>query len=123
MCSKIRCVGDRVPAHNAVCFKNIADGRVADAVANIRQGSLNPVVTPGRILLGKSQHEIHNDLPHARPPGSLWATVAVVPLRGHQRSMPTENGIWREDRTNFAEHFPAQDFALNCQATASAIAE
>ena len=98
-------------------FENVADRRVRDVVADVGQGTLDSVVSPSRILFGKSQHQIHNDLPHTRPACSTFPPVAVVPFSGHQRSMPTENGIRRENRTDLAQHFATQYFSFDCQAT------
>ena len=45
--------------------------RVADVVTNIGQGTLDPIITPGGILLGEPQDQVDDELANARPADRL----------------------------------------------------
>jgi hypothetical protein len=65
------------------CFENVAHRLIRDVVTNVGQGSLDPVVAPSRILLGKSHNKLDDLLPNTRP-ANLGALTAVIPFSGNQ---------------------------------------
>ena len=50
---------------DAVRFEDVADGRVGDVVADVGQRTLDAVVSPGRILFGEPQDQVHDHLANA----------------------------------------------------------
>ena len=82
-------------------------------MADIRQRSLNPVETPAGILLGETQHEIHDDLTDARTARFLLTTIAVIPFLRHELPVPAQNGIRCEQRADFLKPFSSQYFAFD----------
>jgi hypothetical protein len=48
-----------------VSFQHVGHRGISDVVADIGQCSLDSIIAPGRILPGKPQNGIHDDLPLA----------------------------------------------------------
>jgi len=51
---------------NAMLFENVTDRCVADVITDVGQSPLDSIETPRPILLGESQHQIHNNLSYTR---------------------------------------------------------
>jgi hypothetical protein len=80
-----------------VAFQDIAHGLIGDLVAEIVQSSLDPIITPGRILPGEPQDQIHDHLGSPRSAHG-FALLAVIPFLGHKLSVPAEDRVGRDDR-------------------------
>jgi len=76
-------------------LQDIGNRRVANLVADLGELALNPVATPGGILLGKLQSQIDNHLADSWP-SLFFLSIRIVPFGGEQLSMPTEDGVRRE---------------------------
>jgi len=70
-----------------VCFEDVADGRVGDMVADVGQGSLDAIVTLGRVLTSEPQNQVDDDLPVAWSAHRL-AFAAVIPFLDNELSVP-----------------------------------
>ncbi len=73
---------------------------------------MDPVVTPGRILLGRSKGEFNDLLHNPRPPKGL-PTSPVVPVPGDELAMPTKDGIRSHDASELLKHLSPEDFAFD----------
>ena len=74
-----------------------AHGLIGDLVAEVVQSRLDPIVTPGRILPGELQDQIHDHLGGPRSAHG-FPLLAVIPLLGHEFAMPAEDRVRRNDR-------------------------
>ena len=86
-------------------------------MTEITERTLNSIITPGRIFLGYSQHEINNLLRDRRP-SSVPSTVAIVPVPGNEFAMPAEDRIRSHDGGQLLEHLAPEDLAFDGQAPA-----
>lgn len=105
-----------------VLLENVANGRVGNVIANVGQGTLDSVVTLGRILLRKAKDQVDNDLADSRPV-HRFAALAVIPFRGHEHSMPAQDPVWREQRSDFFEPFASEDLTFDGQPSPLIIVE
>ncbi len=103
-------------------FENVADGLIRDVVADVGPSSLDPIVSPRRILLGQSHDKLDNFLTDSRPADFLPLT-AIVPLLGHQQAIPTQDRVGREQGANLFQPFATEDLALDRNSTPLVIAE
>ena len=108
---------------DSVLFENIADRRVGDVITDVGQGPLDPVVTPGRILLGLAKDQIDDDLADSRATWLLLLPIGVILLLRHQHPVPSQYRIGREQRANLFEHFASKDLAFDCQTPALVVVE
>ena len=99
---------------DAVGLEDVGDRRVRYAVPQIRQRPLNPVIAPGRTLLGDPQHQL-NDLRRNRGTSSGFPAIAVVPVPGNEFAMPAENRIRSHDGGQLLKHLPPEDLAFDGQ--------
>ena len=65
-------------------FEDIADGLIRHFVAKIRQSSLDPIESPGSVLLRESNDKLLDLIRDWRASRSLPALIAVIPLLGNQ---------------------------------------
>ena len=107
---------------DAVCFQDISDRPVGNAMSQICQGALDTVIAPGGILLRHSQHEF-NDLACGRWASRGFPVLAVVPVSGDELAMPAEDGIRSDDGGKLVEQLAAEDLAFDGEPTALAIVE
>ena len=107
---------------DAVFLEDVAHGLIGDLVTQVGQGALDPVVSPGHILPRKAKNKIDDLLPYTWPSYG-FATFAVVPFLGNQRSMPAENRIGREQRADLFESLATENLALDCQSTSLVVVE
>ena len=70
-----------------MCFEDVADGRVGDMVADVGQGALDAIVTPGRVLMSEPQDQVDNDLVDTWSAHGL-AFAAVILFLGNELSVP-----------------------------------
>lgn len=112
-------IGCRV---DAMSFENIGDCGIADRVANFGELTLNPVATPGWILLGKLRCQIDDDLSDSWT-SKLLLPIGVIPFEGDQPSMPAKNGVGREQGANLIQHLSAEDLALHSKSSSLIIVE
>ncbi len=67
--------------------------------------------------------ELFDFVGHRKSFGLLFPLIAVVPFLGHQFSLPAENRVGSEDRTDPVEHLPAKNLTFDRQATALNVVE
>ena len=77
-------------------FQDITDCGVADAVANVRQRTLNPIVAPQRIFVGELQDQINDSLANTGPTNLFLAPIRKIPFLGYQLTMPPQNRVGRK---------------------------
>src|SRR5882672_5127378 len=68
---------------DAMLLQDIGNARRGNIMAQVGQGALNPIITPGGILLGNANHQVANLLGKRRASGLLPPAVAVVPLSSY----------------------------------------
>ncbi len=51
---------------DSVFLEYVADRRVGDVVADIGQGTLDTVISPGRVFLGESKNQVNDHLSDSR---------------------------------------------------------
>ena len=98
-------------------LQDIGNRRVANLVADLGELALNPVATPGGILLGKLQSQIDNHLADSWP-SLFFLSIRIVPFGGEQLSMPTEDGVRREQSANLIQKLSTEGLSLDCQSSA-----
>ena len=98
-------------------LQDIGNRRVANLVADLGELALNPVATPGGILLGKLQSQIDNHLADSWP-SLFFLSIRIVPFGGEQLSMPTEDGVRREQSANLIQQLSTEGLSLDCQSSA-----
>ena len=91
-------------------FQYVGHRGIGDVVTNVGQCSLDSIIAPGRILSGKPQNGIHDDLPKPRPSNSL-SLVAVVPLLRHEFMVPAENCVGSHNDGQLLQCLPAESMA------------
>ena len=97
--------------------KDIAHRRVGDVVLEIGQSALDAVVAPSRVFAGELQHEFGHFLGNGwSANGLLFTLVAIVPLLGYQRPVPTQDPIRGEQRGELGQPLASQDFPFDRQA-------
>ena len=80
-------------------------------VFQVLQCTLNAIVSPRRVLPRESHDGIHDDL------SDSWATgltfVTGIKLPGDELTMPSQDGIRREDGRDFPQSFAADGMSLH----------
>jgi hypothetical protein len=104
-------------------FQDVTNGRVRDVIADIVQRALNPVITPGRILPGKPQSEVDDDLTDFRSACFLLPAIRIIPLVRDQLSMPTQDCIRSEQRAKQFELPASKNFSFNGESSPLVVAE
>jgi hypothetical protein len=108
---------------DTVRCEDIFHGGIGDVIADIGQGALDAIVTPGRVVLREPQDQVHDDLANAWPPWFLLPTIAVIPFLGYELSMPAEDCVGSDDGRQFPQCFAAQGFAFNGQHTSLVVGQ
>ncbi|WP_146397224.1 hypothetical protein [Planctomycetes bacterium CA13] len=98
-------------------LQDAAYSGVRNFVPELGEFTLNPTLTPHRILFGKPNNEINDHLTDAWSTSLLLSAIGVVPFIGNELSMPTEDCIQREEGANLAQCLSAENLALDRQAT------
>ena len=79
-------------------------------VADVLQCSLNPIVSPRRILFCESHNGIHDNLWDSWPAGLTFVTG--IKLSGHEPSMPTQDRVWRDNGGQFQQSLASDGVSL-----------
>ena len=104
-------------------LQDVADRLIGILVPKIGRSTLDSVVSPVRFLFGESYHELFDFVGDWRPSWFLFPPVAVVPFLGDQVSVPTENGVGGDDRSQLGQSLSPQGFAFDGQQTSLVVAE
>ena len=98
-------------------LEDIAHRLVRHRVPEVRQRTLDPVVSPGGILTSKPQNKLDDLFLHTWPADRL-AAFAVIPFLGHELSMPAQDRIGCDDGGQFHQGFSAQCLGFDGQESA-----
>jgi len=100
--------------------KRIAEAGIRSGVDVLNALFLTPL--PGTRLW--DEMESHGRIAaNTFPEDWEYYTLTFIPLLGNQPLVPTQDRIRRHDRTDLAEHLPAQNLSLHCQAPAFIVGE
>ncbi|HYC79284.1 MAG TPA: hypothetical protein VEI02_16825 [Planctomycetota bacterium] len=110
-------LGRRVDARDP---QHLLDGVGGDDVADVLQRTLDPVVAPRRALPRETDHEACDLLHQA---GSGAGLGRERPLGGDTPSVPTQDGVGRDDRRHLGEEGAAEFGAANREALALDVGE
>jgi hypothetical protein len=99
---------------DAVSFQHVGHRGISDVAADIGQCSLDAIIAPRRILSGKPQNGIHDDLPKPRPSDSL-SLIGVVPLLRHELTVPAEDRVGRHNGGQLQQCLAAESMAFHSQ--------
>lgn len=97
-------------------LEHIANGLVTDVITDVRQRTLDSIVTPVRIFRGEAKDQVDNHLANSWP-ADAFPLFAVIPFLGNQHTMPTQDRVRCEQRADFRESLPAEDLAFDRQST------
>ena len=92
-------------------------------MAEIKKRSLNPVVAPSGIFLGKAENESNHAVWNWRSSLCFRPAVAEVPFRGDEPSVPTQNRVWSHDGGQLGEGLATKGLALDREDTPLVIGE
>jgi hypothetical protein len=90
----------------AVRLERQGNRRAADTIPDIREGSLDPCVTPGGILL-RHPHDQATDFGEETVAGG-GTVVRVRPLPLYELPMPSQNRAWCDDTPDLTQDLPSQ---------------
>ncbi|MHC4406087.1 MAG: hypothetical protein ACYTG0_41145 [Planctomycetota bacterium] len=99
---------------DAMVSEDIANSLIGDLVTKVRQGALDPVISPAHIFARQANNKIDNLLPYTWASHGC-ATFAVIPLSRNQHTVPPEDRIRREECADFAEELAAKNLSLDSQ--------
>lgn len=68
-------------------FEDVTDDGIRDVVTKVGQRALDPIESPGRILLGETNDQVNNHL--ANPSSPKPSLNGIVSLIGDQQSVPS----------------------------------
>jgi hypothetical protein len=97
-----------------VLFEDVAHSLIGDVVSNISQRTLDPIVAPGWILLGKSQDQVDDDLADSWSADAL-SLIAVVPFLGNKLPVPAKNRVRSDNCGQFHQGLAPECFPFNSQ--------
>ena len=92
-------------------------------MAEIKKRSLDPVVAPSGVFLGKAENESNHSVGNWRSSLCFRPAVAEVPFRGDEPSVPTQNRVWSHDGGQLREGRAAKGLALDREDTPLVIGE
>ena len=101
---------------DAMFLEHVAHRLVTDVITDVRQRTLDSVVTPVRVFLGKAKDQIYDNLPDSWP-ADAFPIPAVIPFLGDQHPVPPQDRIRREQRADFFESLATEDLAFDRQST------
>jgi len=81
-------------------------------MSQICQGALDAVIAPRQILLSHAQDQFDN-LWRDRRAFGVFPALAIVPVCGHEFSMPAQDGFGSHDGGEFVEHLAVEDLAFD----------
>jgi hypothetical protein len=83
-------------------------------VTDIGQCSLDSIIAPRRILSGKPQNGIYDDLTDSGPASSL-SLIGVVPLIRHEITVPAEDRVGSHNGGQLQQCLAAESMAFHSQ--------
>ena len=89
-------------------------------MVEVQEGTFDPVVAPGRVLLSHADDEALDGLYHAR---AAWGAALEGPLQGNQAAMPTHDRVGRNDVGHLVENLTAECLSLDSKACTLGIGE
>ena len=103
-------------------LQDIPHGLVGNAVAQIGQGTDDPIITPARIVSGQSHDQLFNLNRNGWASGLGVSPTGEIPFLGNQAPMPVEQGLELDNGDDFGQQ-PAEGFPLLGQRLALGIVE
>ena len=91
-------------------LQDVGDRRPANPVADVVQRTLDPCVSPARILSRHSDGEFRNDLHYST---SARGSPLVGPLLSNELPVPTQDGVGCDERCNLGESPSPNSFAAH----------
>ena len=91
-------------------------------MAEIGECTLEAIIAPRGIFTGHAQQDFNHLLRHGRA-ARLLASLAVIPLPGHQFPMPAKDGVRSKDRGNFLQCLAAQYLPFEGEAAPLVVAQ
>jgi hypothetical protein len=91
-------------------------------VAEIGECTLEAIIAPRGIFTGHAEEEFTDLLGDPRA-SRLLASLAVIPLSGHQFPMPAKDGVRSKDRGNFLQCLAAQYLPFDGEAAPLVVAK
>lgn len=107
---------------DAVGLEDVSDRRVRDAVPEIYQRPLNPVIVARRTLLGDPKRQF-DDLRRDRGTSRGFPAIAVVPVPSNQLAMSPEDRIRSHDGGQLFEHLSPENLASDSQSPPLVVGE
>jgi hypothetical protein len=95
-------------------FQHVGHSGISDVAADIEQCSLDAIIAPRRIFLGKPQNGIHNDLPKPWPSDSL-SLIGMLPLLRHEFTVPAEDRVGSHNGDRLRQRLSAEGMAFHSQ--------
>ena len=105
---------------DAMLLQRLRNRAACDTMAQVFQSSLNPAVSPTRILFSHTDNQA-TDLQHnAGSPDSL---SCIGPLCCDQSTVPGHDRVGSHERSHLLEHLPTKNMAFGCQTSPLVIGE
>jgi hypothetical protein len=105
-----------------VAPQDMAHRERVDVMPQIRQGTLDAAIAPGRILFGHADHKLFDLLGHTRS-AKPSAMPAPVELLRDRAVVPALEGVGRRDRGNLLQALTAERVGSCRQAPAFRVGE
>ena len=102
--------------------QDIAHGTLIDMMPQIRQGTLDPSIAPGAVLLGHAHDELFDLLSDPRA-AKRAAVCAPIELLRDAVVIPPQEGVRRGHRRDLFEAFPAERMGERSKSAAFGIGE
>jgi hypothetical protein len=102
-------------------FKDVGDGAASNLMPEISQCASNSRVSPRGIFKRHAKNEIDDRFHDARP--ARAAPVAVVPLGGHQFSVPSQQRVRRDQGFKLVQHLAPECLRFSGESAAFGIGE
>src|SRR5262249_62175859 len=92
-------------SRNAVAPKHVSDSLVGDVVAEVSEGTDNPIIAPTAVLLGHADDQRFALRGDSRP-SRIGAMFGSIELPCNQATVPPEDRIWHGDTSDLGEELP-----------------
>ena len=83
---------------------------VGDVMAEIGQGTSDPIVSPAGVLLGHTDDERFHGRVDTRS-SRIGTMLGAVELAGNEPAIPSQDGLWFGDQGHVRQIFPAETLA------------
>jgi len=93
-----------------VAPKHVSDSLVGDVVAEVGEGTGNPLIASAGVLLGHADDQ-RFDLRGDSRPSRIGAMFGTIELSGNQATVPAEDRIWLGDTSDLGEELPPEALA------------